>query len=304
MILSGHKHSYDPTVMNVFRGVKSELPIVLIVRHDDFEFNDELIGLKDYVLADYCEYEWQAKFSDTHIFGKNTSDFAYRFPSDEWLKFDEWVKTNPPRLYLKRELLAKNATDKIVSSTYPSFVNPYPIQTKDEFNSRPINLFHYWGRSNETRVWFQGNVHLEDGITVVDNLYYLNGFLAEGTHKNIWVTAHIPHFARVPLEQLLQFNGMSKLSLSMPGCGRLCFRHSESPVNSVMVLKDDGMAFPFPWVHGENCIMYQGDCPIYAIKEALKRDDLYDIYVRGVQNSLNYQQSNYNAYLENLIRNA
>jgi len=305
MLISADKNKFSPPEHRVFENVKSDIPLVLITRLDNFEFNDQLLGLKEYVLCDYCEYEWdKSDFKDTHVFGKNTDDFAYRFPGEEWIKFDNWVKENPPKLYIKRELLAKDATDWLASSTYPCYNSPFQIQTKEEFNARPIELFHYFGRSHEARIWFQSNAYKEHGVTLVDNLYYLQGYLNEGIHKHLWVSVNIPHFARLPLEQLLAFNNLSKLSLSMPGCGKTCFRHSEAPINSVMVMEDSGISFPFPWIHGENCIMYKGDDTIPAIKEALQRDDLYDIYLRGIENIDKYRISNYNLYLENLIKAA
>lgn len=306
MILSADKNRYDPTVMNVFSGVRSTIPIVLITRIDDYEFNPELLKLKDWICADYVEYEWdKSNFKNTHIFGQNTHDFKYRFPREQWELFDKWVKNNPPKLYLKRELLEKDATEKIVSSTYPCFTELQPIQTREQFEARPIELFHYFGRSHEARIVFQGNAHLyssKAGIDLVDNMYYLQGYLnQQGEHRRTWVSLHIPHFSRVDLSQLFKIGSLSKLGLSMPGCGKRCFRDSEIPVTSIPVFQDSGIDFPFKWVHGENCIMYQGDDPIPAIEAALKRTDLYEIYLNAQKNIANYQIRNYTRYLENLI---
>lgn len=309
MIISSDKTRFDPTVMNIFRDVISPIPLVLITRIDSYEFNPELLGVKDWICCDYVEYEWDRySFTDTHIFGHNTEAFKYRFPGEEWQKFDDWVKANPPKLYLKRELLAKDATDKIVSSTYPCFTELMSVQTREQFEARPIELFHYFGRSHESRIIFQGNAHLYSskvGIDLVDNMYYLQGFLNQhGTHSRTWVSLHIPHFARVDLSQLFQIGSLSKFGLSMPGCGKRCFRDSEIPITSIPIFQDNGIDFPFKWIHGENCIMYKGDDPIPAIEEALKRNDLYEIYVNAQKNIVNYQVRNYTKYLESLIRKA
>ena len=71
-----------------------------------------------------------------------------------------------------------------------------------------------------------------------------------------------------------------------------------------MVLQDNNIAFPFEWEHGVNCIRYKGDNPISAIEEALKRGDLYDIYLRGVDNINKYRNPNYTKHIEQLIKEA
>lgn len=306
-IIHASSRSYSPPEFNIIKAVKSDIPLVLVTRVDDFVFNEELLNISgDYCLFDLCEYEWnKSDFSDTHIFGKNTNDFIYRFPGDEWLKLDNWMKEHPPRIYFKRELLKKDVTDKVVSLTYPSYQPSYPIQTKEQFDARPIELNHYFGRSHEDRIKFQGKAYLyasDNGITIIDNLYYLQGFLNEGTHKRIWVNVHVPHFARTDLGNLLQLNNLSKFSLSMPGCGIRCFRDSEAPMNSIMVLQDNEIAFPFEWIHGVNCIRYKGSNPIDAIEKALQREDLYDIYLKGMEDIEKYRIENYATYIEKLIK--
>ncbi len=307
MIISAEKTRYSPPEHNVIKDVQSDIPLVLVTRIEDYVFNDDLLALEKYAIVDFCEYnwDWDLDKSGTHFFGVNTKEFPH-FKGDEWKKFDDWVKTNPPIVYFKRELLEKDQSDKIVSLTYPCNYAPFPIQTKEEFNSRPIELNHYFGRSHEDRVKFQGDAYLHSlshGITIVDNLYYLQGFLNEGTHKRMWVNAHIPHFARIPIENIFAINGMSKLSLSMPGCGKICFRHAESPVNSVMVMEDNNIAFPAPWVHGYNCIKYSGN-PVSAIEEALKRDDLYQIYLNGMATIDLYRVEKYSKNIAKIIERA
>lgn len=307
-IISADATRYDPTVMNIFQNVQSEVPIVLVVRHDNYQFNPALMDIQGpWIMGDYAEYEWDRyNFTNTHIFGRNTNDFLYRFPGEQWQLFDNWVKDHPPALYLKRELLVKDATDKIVSSTYPCFTELQSMQLREQFEARPIELFHYFGRSHESRIIFQGNAHLHSskvGIDVVDNMYYLQGFLNhQGTHNRLWVSLHIPHFARIPLDQLLSIGNLSKFGLSMPGCGKRCFRDSEIATTSIPIFQDSGIDFPFKWVHGENCIMYKGEDPIPAIEEALKRTDLYEVYLKSQQNIANYQIGNYTRYIESLIQ--
>mgnify|MGYP001179300430 CR=1 FL=1 len=297
---------YSPPEWNVVKDVNSSIPIVLVTRLSDFVFNEELFSLDRYVLANLCEFSWDYHWLYTPIFGKEDADYHKLFEGAEWAKFNDFVKNNPPVLTLQREIRKTDLTDKIKPLSYPCYQPVYETHTREQFNARSIELCHYWGRSSEERMWFQGNAYLHasrEGIEICDNLYYLNGLLAENKQR-LWVTANVQHFARVPIEQVLQVNGMAKLGLSMPGCGKHCFRDSEVPVNSVMVLQDNDIAFPFEWIHGENCIRYKGVDPIPAIEEALKRDDLYDIYVKGLENIDKYRTHNYNRYIEDLIKQA
>lgn len=304
MILSADKNKYSPPEYNVLKNVNSTLPLVLITRLDDYEFNTELLNLKEYVLIDFSELGWDKEFKDSHIFGKNTSDFKYRFDSPEWDKLDGWVKNNPPKYHFIREILKKDITDTVLPIDYPCYATPYPVENREHFNSRPVNVFNFWGRSSEDRVkvhaefWTHSSVN---GASICDNMYYINKFLNEEHNPNKWVTLNIPHFSRVDIQNIYNINGLSKLSLSLKGCGNKCFRHGESPVNSIMVMEDNGITFAYEWVHGVNCIKFKGD-PISAIEQALKRDDLYDIYLRGLENIDKYRIDNYTKnYIEKII---
>jgi hypothetical protein len=306
MVISADKNQYSPPEYNVVKDVNSEIPLVLVTRLNNYVFNEELLSLDKYVLVNLGEFGWDFKWDYTPVFGTKDSNYSNLFPGEEWTKFNDFVKGNPPVLILQREILKRDVTDKIKPLSYPCYQPVYETHTREQFNARGIELMHYWGRSSEERMWFQGNAYnhaTKAGIEIVDNLYYLQGFLNERKER-IWVTVHIPHFARVDISQVLHINGMAKIALSMPGCGKHCFRDGEVPVNSVMVLQDNDVAFPFEWEHGVNCIRYKGVDPIPAIEEALKRDDLYDIYLKGLETIDKYRSHNYNKYIEQLIKEA
>ena len=303
MIVSADANKYSPPEYNVIKDVKCNIPLVLVTRLSDYVFNENLLALGDYVLVNLSEYGWDFKWEYSPIFGSDTYGEDV-FKGSEWDKFNDFVKSNPPKLTFQREILRQDLNEKIIPLSYPCYQPVYPVSTKEEFDSRPIDLCHYWGRSSEERMIFQGNSYIhasQRGFEIVDNIYYLQGFLNEGK-KNIWVNAHIPHFARTEISQVLQVNGLSKLALSMPGCGKHCFRDGEVPVNSIMVLQDNNIPFPFEWIHGENCIRYQGENPIPEIEKALKRDDLYDIYLQGLSTIDKYRFPNYSNYIEQEIK--
>lgn len=306
MILHASKNNFSPAELNVIKDVQSPISIVLVTRVSDFIFNEELLSLKRYVLVNMCEFGWNFAWTYTPIFGQEWHFDNELFPGEEWKKFNQFVIDKPPVLTFQREIRKQDITNKIKPLSYHCYVPYYEIQTREQFNARPIELAHYWGRSSEERMWFQGNAYLhatKAGIDIVDNLYYLNGTLAENK-KRIWVTANIPHFARMPIQEILKVCGMSKLGLSMPGCGKRCFRDSEIPAVSVMVMQDNDVASTFEWEHGINCIKYKGDNPIPAIEEALKRDDLYDIYVNGAKHLNKYRNPYYTEHIENEINKA
>lgn len=319
MIYSSDKNEQiDGVVYSILKHIPTKIPLVPVTRIENFVFNDELYKLKEYILFDYIEYganSWDRK--QTHFFGKNTSDFSYCLKGKEWKLFDEFVKKHPPVVYFKRELLQKDFSGNVYPIEFPCWQPVYATQLKEDFDKRPIELFHFWGHSHESRRMFQGNAYLhavKNNITIADNIHYLGGVVNENKGR-IWATMNIPHFARIQMDNIMGINNVSKLSLSLPGCGVKCFRHSESPVNSVMVMQEDNLAWSYPWVHGENCIKVpigdsmddirglSGSPEIQAIEEAIKRDDLYNIYVSGLQNIDNYRMSNYaNNYIIPIIK--
>lgn len=307
MIIHASSKSYSPAEEKVIERVQSEVPLVLVTRREDFVFNEELLKLDKYVLIDMVEYgwDWDLKKSGTHFFGVNTHKFP-QLDTEEYRKFDDFVKNNKPKVYFKRELLIEdvNHSNGIYSISYPYYFDIFDVQEKEHFDRRPIELNHYFGRSSEYRMIFQGNANIHcsnTGIELCDNIYYLQGFLNEHP-KRLWNSVHIPHFARLDIMEIMNVNQHSKLSLSMSGCGSRCFRDAEASSNSIMVLRRDGVAFPFEWIDGINCIMYDGHNPIPAIESALKREDLYEIYKNGVNNSYNYQIAKFSSYLESTIK--
>jgi hypothetical protein len=304
VIVANKTGETDGPAFQFLQKINSYIPVVLVSRSNNFVFNEALHDLKAYVLVSFVEYGWNRTFKDTHVFGKNTDKFSDIFNGEEWSKFDSFVKTNPPALYFQREILKKDVSDWLLPIDYPCWhVVPESV-SKEEFDARPINVFNFWGRSNELRLKFQAEVWMnayEKGGAVCDNIYQLNAFLKEESSPNKWVSLHIPHYARIEVQNILAFNGLSKLSVSMPGAGKVCFRHVESSLNSVMVTEDNDTAFSHEWIDGENCIKYKGETPTADLNYALKHYDLYPIYLKGIENCKKYQVNNYIPFLEKLI---
>lgn len=307
MVVSADRNTIDPPIYNIVSRIDSPIPIVPITRVDNYEFNPALLELKEYVLMCFCEYGWNYDLKKTHLFTKNTGSFADLFQGEEWEKFDDWVRENPPKLYFKRECVDEKLPDYVKPIEYPSWSIIPPFQTREEFNARPINIFSFWGRSSEDRVRLHADIWAKSGMygaAVCDNIYYVGQFLRQETCPNKWVTLNVPHFARHDLGEILGINGLSKLSISEPGAGVKCFRHSESPVNSIMAMPYDNMLWTYPWEHGVNCIKYRRGFEVQDLDEALARPDLYEIYLRGIETVRKYQWDNYKIHIENTIKDA
>jgi hypothetical protein len=308
IIIPDANNNYDHVVYRILKEVNSgDIPIVPITRTADFKFNHDLLKLGKYILVDMVEYDWNWDRKAVHYFGNNTHLFSEKFKGDEWAKFDDFVKNNHPVIYFKRELIEgkNNPYTTIYPIDWPCF-HPVPaIESREEFNARPIEVFFSWGHSNEARRVLHGEIFInaaKKGYGVLDSPYTIERGLKE--YKTIWATFQIPHYARLSMEQLLFIQGHSKLSISLPGAGVKCFRMAESSINSVMFMHDDGMIYSYPWIHGVNCIKSLPGKEIETIEEALRRDDLYDIYLCGVETVKRYELNTYvKNYIEPIINN-
>lgn len=309
----------DHTILKIISQFDSDgLAIVPITFFDSFVFNDALYDLKKWVLVDYCEYGANHfTMQRTHFWGKNSALFS-QAQTTEYQKFDRFVKDNPPVLIFKRELLLEESGKDVYPIEFPAFYAERENQTKDHFIRRPISVLNWWGHSHESRRALHGNIFINSiagGYGVVDNFHHFDGAIND--YKNVWATIQVPHYARLPMEEVMKLNGMSKLSVSLPGAGVKCFRHSESCVNSIMVMRDDNFAWGYEWEHGKNCIkiplnIHSFDevkgrknqwLAIETIEKALERDDLYDIYLNGTENAIKYYLPNYISNYINPILN-
>jgi hypothetical protein len=312
MICNPHQgDGIDGSVWKIAQTINSPIPIVPVSRINNYKFNTDLYRLSDYVLLDYVEYDWNwdLEKSGTHLFGHNTNEF-HHFDTPDWRTFDQWVNENPPKIYFKRELLKTTIAPsflKVAALDYPCWLQALPpIVSKEEFNKRAIDLFWFWGRSHEERLKLHGEIWMyaaEKGYGVCDNLMYLPQFLQNESGKKM-VTANIPHYCRIPIEGILGVNGMSKISAALPGAGRKTFRGTgESPVNSVVMMMEDNLAYSYEWKNNFNCLKFKefGE-ELDTMEEALNNPNLYDIYVNCVKNCENYLINNYKTkYIERII---
>lgn len=294
---------------------EADILLIPITKLDNFEFNRELFrNSKPYIIFDYCEYGWDWDRKETHLFGKNTLDFEWFCNPDQisqWMMLDTFINIVHPLAYFKRELLKKEEQENVFPIDYPCYFDKPITQTVEEFNDRPISVFNYWGRSHEARLIYHGEVWknaARKGYAVCDNIYQFNKFMELEANPNKWVTLHQPWYDRVDLSEIMIINGMSKLSLSMWGAGVKCFRSTgEAPVNSVVVMPEDELAWSYDWIDNDNCIKFftsdikgiDEEFPVIQKMEyALQRLDLYNIYINGLETVDKYRIDRYiNEYI-------
>jgi hypothetical protein len=295
----------DSAYHTLVRHINSLIPVVLVSRVDGYEFNVSLNQLrgKAWVLVDFIEMGWQWDMQEGIVWGKNRYKFDF-LSGEEWAKLEDFIIENPPMLSFIRELLKKDVTDTVKPIEYPCVVEKWAVDSKKDFNNRQINVFQYWGRSNECRLRIHGEIWLhafKKGFQPCDNLHYLQGYAKEERGEK-WITLWIPHWARVDVSNLMAINSVSKLSLSWPGAGFKCFRTAEAPTNSVMVMHKNDFAWSFDW-DKNNCILVEPGKEIEGIEEALANPNLYEIYLKGVATADKYRLQNYTNHIEWEIKN-
>lgn len=302
-IITADKNGVTDSIYHSFNGrLNLDIPVVIVCWVDKFVFNEDLLSLKDYVLLCVCEYGWDVEIKDSHIWGKTS--LPPKFEGEEWEKFDNWVKDNPYKILFKRELLKKDFNGNVFPLEYPCLIEVPAEDNEEKYNNRPINVFNFWGRSNEHRLRIHSEIWLHaytKGFQPCDNVYYINKYLQEENGEK-WITLWIPHYARISILELLQVNQLSKLCLSWKGAGLKCFRSSEAPTTSIMVMQSEAKeyAWTFEWDE-TNCIFVEVGKEIQGIEAALKRKDLYSIYKNGVANSRKYMLDNYCRYIEKTV---
>jgi len=306
-ILSAYKDGFiDPPVMKIMSHLQKtdlDFTAVVVTKREGYEFNPELMDIKGpWVLFDFIEYGWSWDQKETHLFGVNTflDEFTKHFAFDgQWDDFDSFVRNNPPLIYFKRELLQKdmgvNALCNVLPIEYPCF---YPIpepQSFEDFCARPIDVSYLWGESHPDRVKLHIKIYkgqLKYGYHLLDNALHIEGCFKDvpAGQRQVWLSQKIPHYARYSMEDVLMIGSASKISVSMPGAGVKCFRHSESPINSVMVKTRDELAWSYPWAD-HNCIL--SSPRNFFCEVEVKPMELYRKYLNGVENCRNYHIDNY-----------
>lgn len=332
-----HKgHAYDGTLHQLFRAFEivnkvedSEVVIMPITYQNEYVIDMDLMrhvedSGKKIIIVDFVEYGWDAPSSD-HLFGVNTYVWCNKFKNPDYMILDSFISRNRDRvaLYFKRELDPKShsySPYKLLPIEYPAiFSLPDQIQpvSFEEYNNRPIDVIMVWGLSNPSRPLLHGEFVKQSALNgqhLVSNLDHVTVCQKRGNKKMI-VMAHIPDFARISIHILLHLQSLAKVSISLSGAGKKCFRSAESPYNSVMAIQENGLDWAYPWIDGVNSIelpnketgtLVDENKSYLKIMDYLdKPQQLYDMYLKGIDNCKNYEASKYSIdYILKEVKNA
>lgn len=274
---------------------QADAVVVPVCNQKEYVFNPVLLHVnKPIIVIDFTEYGWDAG-DRPNVLGTGAFCGFPALNTEEYEKLDTWVLTRKPVLHFKRELFLRDVSARLLPIEFTCRILAPPIQTKAEFDARPIEVFHYWGLSNPVRQRFHGDVFRhshESSINIVD------GWDQDGHFEGrTWATIHTPWYNRKPIEEVMRWNWRSKLSVSLPGAGEKCFRHSECPVGSIMIFPPDNLAWSYQWKSYENCVrvpFYEGTWwPESWWPESFNLGRLYDIYLASQDTIAKYRSENY-----------
>jgi hypothetical protein len=280
-----------------------DVVLVPVTTWQDYRFNPRLLDFKKpYVLLDFTEMEhnYFDLGSPTMLFGKNAKECRWLTP--HWHHLDNFVRENPPILYLKRELLAVDESDTVKPCDWPCRLEIPAPQTEDQFNERPIDVFHCWGFSHPSRPILHAAIFhamTTHGIGVISESDQFHEYFKSPAART-WASIFAPHYARRPITTIEWYQERSKMSVSLPGCGAKCFRMAEAPVGTIMAMMHDKLAWSYDWIDGVNCIRVSTDNEkvFTDLDAATRRPDLYQIYLASQDTVRKYQTK---PYCENYI---
>lgn len=292
----------DPPVARILRDLPqgNDVTIIPVTRLEDFRFAGGIPS--PWVLWDHSEFGWDWDQSRGYLWGENRLEHPW-FQSDEWKRFDDFVRERPPVLIFQRELRQCEVTERRLPCDYLNFMPNVAPESRDQFNARPIDVCFQWGLSSESRVRLHANIFRQSsyrGYHVVSELSHIDREARE--RKGLWCAIHTPHFARHSQPDVQQMFARSKIVVAMAGCGQKTFRHGEIP-NSIMAFPNDELARGVSYQDGSNCLrlstglgresIAKDNVEIEEFSKALERTDLYDIYLRAVEVANQLRPENY-----------
>jgi hypothetical protein len=269
----------------------ADVVIVSVSNIGNFQLNPSLHNItKPIVVVDFMEYYGsQLGKTQTHLFGVHDA-----YEGDNWRSFHQWLVDHPPILYFKRELLESDRSARVLPIEWPCQIPAVTLQSKAEFDARPFQLYFSWGYSNPLRPRLAGEIYglMAGGyhIDVIASHDHIDAKLHSTGRR--WISVHTPHTHRLPINEIMRRQSQSKMSVSLPGAGRCCFRSVEAPVNTVPVMLDDGHAWSHPW-NRTNCILINQVEMGKQLEQETQREDLYNLYTEAQVNIDRYRSNNY-----------
>jgi hypothetical protein len=286
LMSSDESGNIDPTPLHqIFKRLplttdlsQADAVVVPVAYFGNYKFNHNLTSLKKkIILFDFTEFGWPWHGQSDNVLGRGAFKNFPHLNTPEYAMLDKWASDFPATIHFKRELRKCDQSANMFPVSFLCDIPPEPIQSKEEFNARPIEVFYNWGYSHPSRRRLHGEIFCKadsKNIHVIDSLDHGDHF--EGSRN--WVTVHTPHYARKPMSHLMHWQKRAKLTVSMPGAGITCFRSAEV-VGSIMALQYDPLSWAYDWFNGVNCIRLSPGKEFEELNQALERDNLHDIYV-------------------------
>lgn len=274
-----------------------DTPILLSVCAPNYKFNHDLnsqLAGKKYIHIDYLEWGWQWDFKERNTIGDSPCYPCGQDSNHEWGTLHSFIRDNPPVLTFQRELRREDAASNVIPIDFLC-TNPSPkLDTRDEFNNRPYDVFSSWGYSHPNRARVHGDIfHAMGGrgINVIDGYDKLGGN-SHHVPARTWLSIFTPHWVRKPMSEVIKYQAQSKISLSLYGAGAKCFRDAEAPVGSIMAHQTHWLARSYEW-DDTNSVKLTEFKEVDDLLRALENPNLYDIYVAGQENIDRYRIHRY-----------
>lgn len=272
--------THDQLVRHIPSG--GDIPILLTVCGHSFKFNHEInnqLKGRKYIHVDYLEWGWQWDFKRVNEMGRSECYPCGQEGNHDWGTLHSFLADNPPVLTFQRELRRGDVRDNLIPIDFLC-TSPAPrLDTKDEFNNRPYDVFSSWGYSHPNRARVHGDIfHAmgRRGINVIDGYDKLGGN-SHHVPARTWLSIFTPHWVRKPMAEVLKYQAQSKISLSLYGAGAKCFRDAEAPVGSIMAHQTHWLARSYEW-DDTNSVRINEPNEVPDLLRALENPDLYDIY--------------------------
>lgn len=309
-VISAHAHGHiDPTfkaslldhLPETCGWMDADAVLVVIGYHGEYLFNKSLMDItrrgKPVVIIDLMEY---FGFLDgkTHLFGVH--DLPRNMEGNvDWHLLSQWASATNLRLYFKREYFGEETKLNVAPIEWPCVHPAWEMESKEAFDKRPFQVFYNWGYSNSLRPRMASEIYglMADGdIEVVSAFDHIDAKALEPQHK--WISIHSPHTHRTHINEILRRQAQSKCSISMPGSGSICFRHTEAPVHTIPVYVADGIRRSIPWMDGRNCITLdpESDVPMarqLALRLVAESETLHGMYVAAQETIDRYRTRRY-----------
>lgn len=260
------------------------------VPHCEFSMNwDAAIRIthskKPIVVFDYFEHGWWKGDTVNWMLGDKElpKDTEFIRPYDVLSK---WVFGNKAQIkaYFQRELHKEHTKENF--PVYPiDWYNSYvweAIDTRVEFDARPIDVLWIYGNSHPMRQQFHGEMMKQafpqwDVITDEKQIPFISNPTVAMLYK--------PHFDRLSQEEVYRIQSLSKITVSLPGFGVKCFRDTEAIVNSIVALPENNMVY-HSGIKNIGLVLRSNPKSWVSCLSDFFKKDLYEKYLGCIKRSL------------------